>query len=73
MYEAVQLGLGLPLVFPLMDVVSLSTMGARRLKTVTQMRENPDGAIAWDSRVDLFDQRRALLRAMRSKGHALGI
>jgi len=73
LYEAVQLGMNLPLVFPLMDVVSLNTSCVRVLKSGKQMKENPDGPIAWDSRVDLFDDRRAHLVAMHKKGHARDI
>ena len=71
LYEAVQLGLGLPQVLQLMDVVSLNTSGARRLKTSKQMKgAQENDAAVWDSRVDLFDQRRHLLAKMKAKGGA---
>ena len=70
LYEAVQLGMNLPLVFPLMDVVSLNTSSVRRFKTGQQLKENPDGPVHWDSRVDLFDDRRAHLAAMHRKKQA---
>ena len=56
------MGLRLPLVFPLLEVVTVNTTGARRLKTRAEMRDaGDDGPVAHDSRVDKFDQRLALL------------
>ena len=54
--------LHLPLVFPLAEVVSLNTSGARALKSRQQLRDAKDDAPAtWDSKVDKFDNRRALV------------
>lgn len=62
-YEAVQLGLRLPLVIPLMPVVSLNTSGARPFKSEAQVRvQGKDEAVHWDSRVDKFNKRLALVR-----------
>ena len=63
-FEAVHLGLGLPLVVPMMDVVSLNTWGTRALKTAQQLAEDPgeDVALTWDSKVDKFDKRLAMVR-----------
>ena len=62
-FEAVHLGLRLPLVFGNFHVVSLNTSGTRRLKTMKQLEQaGPDEPIAWDSKVDHFDNRLALLR-----------
>jgi len=59
MFEAVHLGLGLPLVFPLADVVSLNTSGARRMKQRREMqRDFGEGdVVTWDSKVDKFNER----------------
>ena len=67
-FEAVHLGLSLPLVVPMMEVVSLNTFGSRRLKTAAEMRKAaPDDPVVWDSRVDKFDKRLALLRKQYSR------
>ena len=39
-FEAVHLGLGLPMVIPMMDVVSLNTWGTRALKTARSWRRS---------------------------------
>ena len=66
-YEALQLGLQLPTVIPLMPVVSLNTSGARPLKL--QCKElgqaGPETPVHWDSRVDKFNKRLQLVR----RGH----
>ena len=57
-FEAVHLGLRLPLVFPLLDVVPLNTMGTRRLKTQAELRNaGDDEAVVCDSKADKFDKR----------------
>ena len=62
-YEAVQLGLQLPLVTPMMPVVSVNTSGARPLKTGSALQGlRPDDPVHWDSRVDRFDKRLQLVR-----------
>ena len=63
-FEAVHLGLGLPLVFPLLPVERLNTHGTRAVKTgkaLEAAKERGEG-LTWDSRVDKFDKRLALLR-----------
>jgi len=62
-FEAIFLGLRLPLMLSLMPVVSLNTTGARKLKSQWQMRDaGPDDEIAWQSKIDKFDRRLELLR-----------
>jgi len=62
-FEAMFLGLRLPLMLSLMPVVSLNTTGTRALKTVAQMQNaGPDAEISWRSKVDKFDERLCLLR-----------
>ena len=62
-YEAVQLGLQLPLVIPLMPVVSLNTSGARPLKSWKELKDaSPEQPVHWDSKVDKFNKRRQLVR-----------
>ena len=62
-FEAVHVGLGLPLIFPLLPVDALNTQGARVLKSGQHLAGLPDGDKAvWDSQLDKFDQRLALLR-----------
>ena len=68
-FEAVHLGLRLPLVFPLAEVVSLNTSGARALKSRQQLRDaKGDAPATWDSKVDKFDNRRALVLEKQPKG-----
>ena len=63
-FEAVHLGLRLPLVFPLADCVSLNTSGARVIKAQKFVRDAADDApVVWDSKLDMFDRRRALAEA----------
>jgi len=62
-FEAMFLGLRLPLMFSLLPVVSLNTTGTRALKSAAHMRgAGPDEEIAWSSKVDKFDDRLGLLR-----------
>ena len=62
-YEAVQLGLQLPLVIPLMPVVSLNTSGSRPLKAWSVLKDaSPDEPVHEDSRVDKFNKRLQLVR-----------
>ena len=57
-FEAVHVGLRLPLVFSLMDCVSLNTAGARVLRPKKQIYESADHEpVTWDSKVDKFDAR----------------
>ena len=68
LFEAMQLGLRLPLVFPFMDVVSLNVMGPRVMKTRAQLAQDPrgeDAVMEWDSRVDAFDKRLELWQKMQ--------
>ena len=75
-FEAVHLGLRLPLIFSLADVLSLNTMGARVLRSRTLLRDADDSApVTWDSKIDVFDERkeRVLRRAGRGRSDlALG-
>ena len=63
-YEAVHIGLGLPLVFPLLPVETLNTSGARAVKTgkALEAAQEQGLPLTWDSRVDKFDKRLALIR-----------
>jgi len=62
-YEALQLGLQLPLVLPLMPVVSLNTSGARPLKSWSLLKDaSPDAPVHQDSRVDKFNKRLQIVR-----------
>ena len=66
-FEAVHLGLRLPLVFSLMDVISLNTSGARVLRSRAALRDAGDDApLTWDSKVDVFDERKE--RVLRNAG-----
>ena len=68
-YEAVQLGLQLPLVFPLMPVVSLNTTDARPLKSREVLKDKPaDEPVHYDSKVDKFNKRLQLVRKQRASG-----
>ena len=69
-FEAVHLGLRLPLVLPLMDTVPLNTTGARRMKNDAELKNaGDDDAVHWDSKVDKFNKRHELLNRM-SKGRS---
>ena len=60
-YEAVHVGLGLPLVVPLLPVVTLNTSGARALKPRAALKDAPaDTPVHYDSKLDKFDQRRQI-------------
>ena len=49
-YEALQLGLQLPLVIPLMPVVSVNTSGSRPLKSGSYLKDlELDAPVHWDS------------------------
>ncbi len=62
-FEAVHVGLGLPLVIPLMPVVTLNTQGTRALKSAEHLAKvGRGGVVVWDSKLDKFDQRLSLLR-----------
>ena len=66
LFEIVQLGLRLPLVMSLMDTISLNTAGTRKLKTSGELAkdDDPDAPVAWDSKVDHFDNRQELWSKM---------
>ena len=67
-FEAVHVGLRLPLVFSLLDCVSLNTAGARVLRPMRQIQEGADDApVTWDSKVDKFDDRWKLVEEKQSK------
>jgi len=62
-FEAMFLGLRLPLMFSLLPVVSLNTTGTRALKSSAVMsKAGPDDEIAYSSKIDRFDERLGLLR-----------
>jgi hypothetical protein len=62
-FEAVQLGLQLPLVMPLMPVVSLNTSGSRPLKSWSVLQSaGPNEPVHYDSRVDKFNKRLQFVR-----------
>jgi len=62
LYETVQIGLNLPQVTPLLEVVSLNANGPRRLKTGPELsHEGEDAVLTWDSKVDKFNKRLALV------------
>jgi len=72
LFEAMQLGLRLPLVFPFLDVVTMNVMGPRRVKNKAEVRRELDRGVnpeememEWDSKVDNFDKRLRLLRRMQ--------
>ena len=53
-FEAVHVGLGLPLIFPLMPVDTLNTQGTRVLKSGKYSADLRDGEWAvWDSQLDV--------------------
>lgn len=66
-YEAVQLGMQLPLVIPMMPIISLNTSGARPLKAWKDTRgaDKEDEPVHYDSRVDKFNKRLQLVRRQR--------
>ena len=67
-YEAIQLGMRLPSVIPLMPVVSLNTSGARALKSTMHMvHTGPEVPVHWDSKVDKFNKRLQALRKVYKK------
>ena len=73
LFEAVHVGLGLPLVYPLLPVQSLNTAGTRVLKSGKHLAGLKDGeALTWDSKVDKFDKRLALLRKSYNRRSARG-
>ena len=60
-YEAVHVGLGLPLVVPLLPVVTLNSSGARAMKQGTALANaKSDALVHYDSKIDKFDQRRSI-------------
>ena len=68
LFEAVHVGLRLPLVFALAECVSLNTSGARVLRTggaVSNVDE--DAPLTWDSKLDKFDKRLELLQKAQAK------
>ena len=70
-FEAVHLGLRLPLVFPLLETITLNTTGARAVKTSAQLREaGNDAAMTWDSKVDKFDKRLEIMNHHTAKGRS---
>ena len=71
-FEAVHVGLRLPLVFGLAECVSLNTSGARVLRSRQQVRESLDDApVTWDSKLDKFDKREELVLKLLGKAGAV--
>ncbi len=63
-FEATYLGMRLPLIFPLLPVVSLNTSGTRQLRKITEpLIDDDDKPITLDSKLDLFEKRRHLILA----------
>ncbi|MGB1141216.1 MAG: AAA family ATPase, partial [Halioglobus sp.] len=70
-FEAVHLGLRLPLVIPLLPCVSLSTLGTRTLRQAKDVHQGADEApVTWDSKIDKFDNRKALAQKVRRRGQS---
>ena len=62
-FEALQVGLQLPMVLPLMPVVSLNTSGARPLKSYQVIKDAPPSEpVHYDSRIDKFNKRLQFVR-----------
>jgi len=71
LFEAVHLGLGLPLISSPLPVISLNTTGARAVKTQAQLANaGPDTPVVHDSKVDHFDGRLARMRRTHAKATA---
>ncbi len=70
-FEAVHLGLRLPLVLSLVECVSLNTTGARVLKSRRLVRDGADDAsVTWNSKLDKFDQRKELVQKRAERGRS---
>ena len=64
-FEAVYLGLGLPLVLEFMPTVSVNTYGTRSLRPDSVIRSDPlgeDARLTYDAKLDHFDRRRQIWR-----------
>ena len=73
-FEAVHLGLRLPLVFSLAECVSLNTAGARVLRRRAVIQAGPDDApVTWDSKIDKFDDRKALVLDKQAKSGTITV
>ena len=69
-FEAVLVGLRLPLVFSLKECVSLNAVGARVLRPKKVICQGDDDAsVTWDSKIDIFDDRyRRVTEKQRKNG-----
>ena len=67
-FEAMFLGLRLPLVNSLVPMDSLNTTGSRVLKT-RMLESKPDSEIAWSSKVDKFDDRLGAVRRQYARSN----
>ena len=69
-YEVVQLGLQLPLVIPMMPIISLNTTGTAPVKPYYELHgpDKDDTPVHYDSRVDKFDKRRKLVQDQLARG-----
>ena len=64
LFEAVHVGLGLPLVFELLSTCSLNTYGTRHVKPQSVIKNlNDDEDVRDESKLDKFDKRLAIVRA----------
>jgi hypothetical protein len=62
-FETVHLGLGLPLVYPLMAVENLNTDGVRVVKDAEHLAKlKPGEPVVWESRIEKFNRRLEFLR-----------
>ena len=68
--ETVALGIRLPSVYPLLPVISLNTLGTRRLKTNSEMDRDGGGEdvpVSWESKIDKFDKRLLMVSLQYAK------
>ena len=70
MFESVYVGMGLPTVFQLLPVITVNTLGTRRLKSKAEMDRDGGGdeaAVTWESKIDKFNRRGPLVRKQYEK------
>ena len=71
LFEAVHLGLGLPLISSPLPIISLNTSGTRAVKTEKQLASaGPGDTWVWESKVDHFDRRLARARKTHARADA---
>ncbi len=70
-FEAMHLGLGLPQVISLVDLVSLNTGGARAVKPRAKLLAlGEDEPMVYDSKIDRFDPRAELFKRQLAQSGA---